>query len=105
MKILVTGAAGFIGAAVSQKLLDRGDTVVGFDNMNDYYSVELKEATGKKADMELFPLQPGDIPDTNADVEALKTDVGYQPTTPVEVGVKNFVEWYCKYYCLEDAVQ
>jgi len=44
MKILVTGAAGFIGSAVSQKLLDRGDSVLGLDNMNDYYSVELKEA-------------------------------------------------------------
>jgi UDP-glucuronate 4-epimerase len=42
MKILVTGAAGFIGSAVSQKLLDRADTVVGLDNMNDYCSDELK---------------------------------------------------------------
>ena len=44
MKILVTGAAGFIGAAASQRLLDRGDEVVGLDNLNDYYDVELKEA-------------------------------------------------------------
>ena len=44
MKILVTGAAGFIGSAVAIKLLERGDTVVGLDNLNDYYSVELKEA-------------------------------------------------------------
>ena len=43
MKILVTGAAGFIGAAVSQQLLDRGDDVVGLDNLNDYYDVGLKE--------------------------------------------------------------
>ena len=38
MKILVTGAAGFIGSAVAIKLLERGDTVVGLDNLNDYYS-------------------------------------------------------------------
>lgn len=44
MKILVTGAAGFIGAAVSQKLLKRGDEVIGFDNLNDYYDPRLKEA-------------------------------------------------------------
>ena len=44
MKILVTGTAGFIGSHVAQKLLDRGDEVVGIDNLNDYYDVELKKA-------------------------------------------------------------
>ena len=41
--ILVTGAAGFIGFHVAKALLDRGDTVVGYDNMNNYYDVKLKE--------------------------------------------------------------
>ena len=44
MKILVTGAAGFIGARLSERLLARGDEVVGLDNLNDYYEVALKEA-------------------------------------------------------------
>ena len=44
LKILVTGAAGFIGAAVSQYLINRGDQVVGIDNINDYYDVNLKHA-------------------------------------------------------------
>ena len=44
MNILVTGAAGFIGAALSLRLLARGDRVVGLDNLNDYYDVSLKEA-------------------------------------------------------------
>ena len=44
MKILVTGAAGFIGSSVSRRLLDRGDEVIGLDNLNDYYDVSLKEA-------------------------------------------------------------
>ena len=44
MKVLVTGAAGFIGFNVAKKLLERGDDVVGFDNMNDYYDPALKQA-------------------------------------------------------------
>ena len=44
MKVLVTGAAGFIGMHVCQRLLARGDEVIGIDNLNDYYDVSLKEA-------------------------------------------------------------
>jgi UDP-glucuronate 4-epimerase len=44
MKVLVTGAAGFIGAALTHRLLDRGDQVIGIDNLNDYYDVRLKQA-------------------------------------------------------------
>ena len=58
MKILVTGAAGFIGAAVSQYLINRGDEVVGIDNLNDYYDVNLKEISypdfKKREDSNLF---------------------------------------------------
>ena len=50
MRILVTGAAGFIGSSVARMLLARGDTVVGLDNLNDYYDVRLKHAR-------LVPLQ------------------------------------------------
>lgn len=48
MRVLVTGSAGFIGSAVSHRLLDRGDEVVGLDNYNDYYEVSLKEARGQR---------------------------------------------------------
>ena len=44
MKILVTGTAGFIGSHLAHRLLDRGDEVIGVDNVNDYYDVSLKEA-------------------------------------------------------------
>jgi UDP-glucuronate 4-epimerase len=53
---------------------------------------------GKKAEKNLLPLQQGDVPDTFADVEDLVRDVGYKPATPVEEGVRRFVEWYVEYY-------
>ncbi|HIK48195.1 NAD-dependent epimerase [Thermosynechococcus sp. M55_K2018_012] len=63
--------------------------------------IELLETyLGKKAQLNLLPLQPGDVPDTYADVVALKEETGYEPTTPVEVGVKRFVEWYCDFYMI-----
>ena len=52
----------------------------------------------KKAQMELLPLQPGDVPDTEADVSDLIANVGYRPVVPVEQGVANFVAWYRDYY-------
>jgi len=51
-----------------------------------------------KAEMNLLPLQQGDVPDTWADIEDLQRDVGYTPATPVEVGIANFVKWYLEYY-------
>lgn len=58
----------------------------------------IEQAIGKKAELNLLPMQPGDVPDTFADVADLVADVGYQPSTPVEVGVRNFVNWYRDYY-------
>jgi len=53
---------------------------------------------GKKAKMDLLPLQPGDVPDTYADVADLVSDMGYKPATSVEEGVANFVDWYLDFY-------
>jgi UDP-glucuronate 4-epimerase len=58
----------------------------------------LEECLGRKAEMNLLPLQPGDVPDTWADIEDLTRDVGYTPATPVEEGVSRFVDWYLSYY-------
>ena len=58
----------------------------------------IEENLGTKAQLNLLPLQPGDVPDTHADVEDLMRDVGYRPDTPVEIGVRRFVEWYKSYY-------
>ncbi len=61
--------------------------------------IELLEAClGRKASKNLLPLQPGDVPDTFADVNALVEDLGYRPSTPVEVGIRRFVDWYREYY-------
>jgi UDP-glucuronate 4-epimerase len=58
----------------------------------------LEEYLGRVAEKNMLPLQPGDVPDTWADVEDLVHDVGYRPSTPVEAGVKKFVDWYLEYY-------
>jgi UDP-glucuronate 4-epimerase len=62
------------------------------------YIKAIEKALGRNAEMELLPLQPGDVPDTHADVSALMADTGFKPDTPVEVGVKNFIDWYTQYY-------
>lgn len=63
-----------------------------------HYIEVLEDCLGKKAAMELLPLQAGDVPDTEADVSALIENVGYEPDVPVEVGVRRFVAWYRQYY-------
>lgn len=62
------------------------------------YVEALEEALGKKAQKELLPLQPGDVPDTYADVSELQAATGYKPATPVKAGVQAFVDWYREYY-------
>jgi len=62
------------------------------------YIEVIEDCLGKKAEKNLLPLQPGDVPDTYADVAALTEDVGYKPDTPIEEGVRKFIEWYRDYY-------
>ena len=58
------------------------------------YIAALEQALGRKAEMDMLPLQPGDVPDTYADVTDLVEQFDYKPATPVEQGVANFVAWY-----------
>ncbi len=74
-------------------------------NIGNHQSVQLmryievlEECLGRKAEKRFLPLQPGDVPETCADVEDLARDVGYRPATPVEEGVRRFVDWFCEYY-------
>jgi len=62
------------------------------------YIEVLEECLGKKAEKNMLPLQPGDVPDTYADVKELVLEIGYKPDTSVEEGVRKFVEWYRDYH-------
>jgi UDP-glucuronate 4-epimerase len=62
------------------------------------YITTLEDCLGKKADMNLMPMQDGDVLATYADTEALATDVGFKPATTIESGIARFVEWYKDYY-------
>ena len=66
-----------------------------------HYIEVIEECVGKKAEKNLLPLQDGDVPDTWADTEDLAADIGYQPSTSVEEGIKNFVDWYLDFYKVE----
>ncbi|NWN91412.1 NAD-dependent epimerase [Marinobacter adhaerens] len=58
----------------------------------------IEDRTGKKAQKNLLPMQPGDVPATYADVDDLINDVGYKPATDVEEGIARFVDWYREFY-------
>ena len=61
------------------------------------YIEALETSLGKKAEKELLPLQPGDVPDTYADVDDLVEEFGYKPSMSVQQGVDNFAKWYKEY--------
>jgi UDP-glucuronate 4-epimerase len=58
----------------------------------------LEQCLGLTAEKNLLPLQPGDVPDTYADVDDLVATFGYRPQTTVEEGIARFVDWYRSYY-------
>ena len=65
--------------------------------LKDFISL-LENCLGKKAKKNLLPLQPGDVPETDADISSLQKDLNYNPVTSVEEGIKKFVDWYLDYY-------
>ena len=67
------------------------------EKLTDFIAA-LEAALGQNATMRLEPLQPGDVPATYADIDATRTDLGYEPRTPIGVGVPRFVDWYRAYY-------
>jgi len=94
MKILVTGAAGFIGSHVSKLLLERGDEVVGIDNLNDYYDVSLKQARLKRIEgQEKFKFIKMDLADRSA-MECLFADEKFDGVVNLaaQAGVRYSIE-------------
>jgi UDP-glucuronate 4-epimerase len=58
----------------------------------------LERCLGKAARKNMLPMQPGDVPETYADVDDLMRDVGFKPSTPIETGIERFVQWYREYH-------
>ncbi len=58
----------------------------------------LEQTLGRTAEKRLLPMQPGDVPESFADIEASRRDLGFEPKTPIEVGIPNFIRWYRDYH-------
>jgi UDP-glucuronate 4-epimerase len=85
--------------------LDRAQPGHRLYNLGNSTPVELMQfirviehAIGRQAVLDMKPMQPGDVPRTFADIESSTRDLGYAPTTPIEVGIPRFVEWYKSYH-------
>jgi nucleoside-diphosphate-sugar epimerase len=102
MKVLVTGVAGFIGMHCTKRLLERGDEVVGLDNLSSYYSVELKKvrlAELKHPGFSFTELDiAGDVKATYADTTALRAAVNFVPSTSLDAGLARFAAWFKSYH-------
>ncbi len=57
----------------------------------------IEEALGRKAEIEFQPMQQGDVKETYADISAIQRDLGFAPTTPIDVGIPKFVDWFRDY--------
>ncbi|HKQ45266.1 MAG TPA: NAD-dependent epimerase/dehydratase family protein [Rhizomicrobium sp.] len=67
------------------------------EKLTDFIA-EMEKALGKKAQMIMTEMQPGDVPATYADIEASSRDLGFQPTTPISLGIPKFIAWFRDYY-------
>ena len=73
----------------------RIDPFLHSSDFGAYHSI-----SGKKADLNMQPMQPGDVQSTWADVTALETAVGFRPDTPLDVGLGRFVDWYREHFAV-----
>jgi UDP-glucuronate 4-epimerase len=63
-----------------------------------YFIETIEKALNMKAEKNLLPIQAGDVPETYADIDELLDDVDFKPSTPIEIGIQNFINWYREYY-------
>ncbi len=77
------------------KLYNLGNNRV--EKLTDYIAA-IEQALQRKAVMDLQPMQPGDVPKTSADIAASRRDLGFEPTTPISIGIPKFVDWFKDYY-------
>ena len=97
--------AGVIAALDRPPMATSGERPHRVYNLGNHRAVGLmdfiatiEKACGRKAVIDFQPMQPGDVKATLSDIEATTRDLGYRPTTEIEVGVPNFVAWYRQYY-------
>lgn len=67
------------------------------EKLTDFIAL-IEQALGRKAEKRLLPLQPGDVPESFADIEDARRDLGFDPKTPISVGLPRFVDWYKRYH-------
>ena len=58
----------------------------------------LEKRVGRKARLEMLPMQPGDVPETYADISAIQNDLGFAPVTTIDTGIPAFVDWYTAFH-------
>jgi len=89
------GSMHTVGSNAPHRVYNIGNN--NTENLMDMIGV-LEEALGKKAEMDLLPMQPGDVKETAADITAIQNDLGFEPKTKIQEGVPKFVHWYKNYH-------
>lgn len=94
---IVSGITGALhrDLATDHKVYNLGNN--NSENLLDFIAM-IEKYMGKEAKKELLPMQPGDVKETYADIDLSQKELGFQPQTKIDVGLKNFVDWFCEYH-------
>ena len=83
------------------EMLDRIGDIIAVPVDVGLFQHGIEQATGRKADIDFQPMQPGDVKDTFADISAIRRDHGFEPSTAIDVGVPRFVDWFKQYHRID----